>query len=321
MQPLVSVIVPVYKVEEDLARCLDSLRKQSLSNIEILLVDDASPDECGKICDAYASQDDRFRVFHNEVNQGLSVARNIGIANAYADYLMFVDSDDWVHKDFCKSAYECAICYNADLVMFRCQFIKKTELSERAYNYSHNYTKNGYKTRLEAIDLLQKDISVGHFAWNKLYRKELFNHISYPQGYLCEDGGTTYKTVWHAKRIYYLDQALYYYCYREDSITNKKTEKYIRDLYEMSMQRYRDLSAWGYPADKLDMVLKNVALVFCIMKKPNNSDPCYVYCENVLRSSKNIPDLTLRRRFLFALFKYCRPLFEFICIMCKKKVC
>ena len=98
-RPLVSIIVPVYKVEDVLTRCLDSLRKQSLQEIEIILVDDASPDRCGEICARYAAEDSRFRIIQHAKNRGLSAARNTGIAHASAGYLMFVDSDDWVHED------------------------------------------------------------------------------------------------------------------------------------------------------------------------------------------------------------------------------
>ena len=205
MQPLVTVIVPVYKVEPYLTRCLDSLCRQSLKDIEILLIDDASPDGCGVICDAYAAKDPRFTVIHNEKNQGLSVARNIGIEHATADYLMFVDSDDWVHEDFCKDSYECAAHYQADLVMFRYQYIKndkytkgkspnRTPLPCHAQNTTPTSpAASGYKIQSEAIDLLQN--VVGQFAWNKLYRKKTFHGISYPPGYLYEDIGTTYKTI------------------------------------------------------------------------------------------------------------------------------
>ena len=106
MHPLVSVIVPVYKVEKYLVRCLDSLRGQSLHDIEIILIDDASPDSCGKICEEYAAKDVRFKVIYHAENRGLSEARNTGIKHAIAEFLMFVDSDDWVQEDFCKEAYE-----------------------------------------------------------------------------------------------------------------------------------------------------------------------------------------------------------------------
>ena len=188
--PLVSVIVPVYKVEDVLARCLDSLCRQSLREIEIILVDDASPDRCGEICEQYATENTRFKVIHHPENRGLSAARNTGIAHASSDYLMFVDSDDWVHEDFCKLPYECAVQQQADLVLFCFQFIDKNgspRLKKKADNRD-----SGKLTRLEAFELMLNKISFA--AWNKLYSRKLFQTISYPVGYFYEDVGTTYKT-------------------------------------------------------------------------------------------------------------------------------
>lgn len=320
MQPMISVIVPVYKVEDCLVRCLDSLCQQSLPNIEILLIDDASPDKCGKICDVYATKDRRFKVFHNEKNLGLSVARNIGIANATSDFLMFVDSDDWVHKDFCKIPYECAVQNQADLVMFRFQRISKHKKSERFLNQitSQDYLHSGSKTQLEAIDFLN---ACGNYAWNKLYHKDLFRHISYPPGYLYEDVGTTYKIVLNASHIYYLDKELYYYCYRSDSITTLNVEKSLKDLVEMTTQQYFDLVACGYSPDKLRLLLERTALDYCIKKKPNTSDKHYMFCKKVLLDSQSIPvNLSRERKVLFLLFKYCRPLFELLCMLFNKKI-
>ena len=116
--PAVSVIVPVYNVEPYLHRCVDSLTGQTLTDIEIILVDDGSTDGCGRICDEYAAADPRVRVVHQE-NAGLSEARNAGIDRARADYLMFVDSDDWVEKDYCRIPWEIARSQQADLVMFQ----------------------------------------------------------------------------------------------------------------------------------------------------------------------------------------------------------
>ena len=114
----VSVIVPLYNVEKYLARCLDSLCRQSLREIEIILVDDGSTDSSGEICEAYAAKDARFKVIHHTENKGVSVVRNTGVAHASGDYLMFVDSDDYVHEDYCRLPYEYAVKYHADLVMF-----------------------------------------------------------------------------------------------------------------------------------------------------------------------------------------------------------
>ena len=277
MQPLVSVIVPIYNVEKYLQRCLDSLCKQSLQDIEILLIDDASPDKCGEICDAYAKSDFRFRVFHNKKNQGLSVARNIGIEHAVCDYLMFVDSDDWVHQDFCKVAYECVVNNQADLVMFRFQnensFLRFGLKGININNTIHNTIQDEIKTRLEAMELIEtSQKGVGPAVWNKLYRKELFRDITFPPGYFHEDSGTTYKLVWRANRIYYVDKVLYHYCYHAGSISTLKAEKSLRDWNEMITKQYQDLSNWGYPQHKLDQLLKNIALWYCIKKKPDLSD-------------------------------------------------
>lgn len=316
MQPLVSVIVPVYKVEDCLVRCLDSLCRQMLQNIEIILVDDASPDQCGAICEEYVAKDSRFKVIHHLENRGLSAARNTGINEAIADYLMFVDSDDWVNEHFCKVAYECAVSYQADLVIFRYERI----------GYSFNsYRKNvvipsGFKTKIEIIDLMVQGIEVP-FACNKLYRKELFRNISYPLGYLHEDVGTTHKIVWQSDCIYFLNKVLYYHCYHKGSITTLQTEKSLRDWVEMNLLFYHDLVDWNYSSDKLDDLIINVCFTYCIRKKADYLDDKYVFCANVLRSCKNTPYyFSWKRKVLFALFKCNRSLFELVCVLFSKKL-
>ncbi len=314
MQPLVSVIVPVYKVEEYLIRCLDSLCRQSLKNIEILLIDDASPDRCGDICEQYATKDTRFKVIHHKENKGLSVARNTGIRQATADFLMFVDSDDYVHEDFCKDAYECAVRHKADLVMFRHQKIDKTGKPAKT-PYSEK-AGNGYKTRDEAIELMQECSMV---VWNKLYRKELFKTISYPPGYMYEDWGTTYKLIWQASRIYHMNKVLYYNCYRNDSITTLKTKKSMQDKLEMQLQQYHDLSAWGYPAVKLDKALLNWGISYYFWAEPDASDAQYIRCANIFQRYKLRPFIfTWKQNCFLILFKYCPLLFEPVCVLYKK---
>ena len=320
MKPLVSVIVPVYKVEKWLCRCLDSLKLQSLANIEIILVDDASPDRCGEICEEYVAKDSRFTVVHNEVNRGLSVARNIGINKAVGCYLMFVDSDDWVHKDFCKDAYACAEYYQADLVMFRRQWMDIGGHSIRT-PYPKEARSSGYKTREEAMNLLQH--AVGEVIWNKLYRKEMFQTVSFPEGYLQEDIGTTYKLIWQATRIYYLDKILYYHCLRDGSITSQKTEKYLQDGIAMRLKQYRDLAAWGYYSpEKQKTVLFNLALEYCMQKRPDSTDLYYSYCADVVRHCQcNFAAYTWKQNVMLFLFRHFPFLFEWVCILYGKKVC
>ena len=319
MQPLISVIVPVYKVEGCIVRCLDSLRRQSLTDIEIIMVDDASPDRCGKICEEYATKDTRFKVFHNHKNRGLSAARNLGIGYATSDYLMFVDSDDWVHNDFCKEAYECAVRYQADLVMFDHIKINKHGNYIRCGSDNDPIFSEGYKTGEEAMDLVLSD--GGNSAWNKLYKKELFEGISYPEGYLFEDTGTTYKLVAKASRVYYLDKALYYYCLRDGSISTIKSKKMIEDRVNLNLQRYRDLIAWGFNSERLDYRIKFFALWYCLVKKRDISNPNDAFLVQMLRSDCIPKRFTWLQKMLVIMFKYCPSLFEEFSTLCGMKIC
>ena len=319
MKPLISVIVPVYKVEDFIICCLDSLSRQSLRDIEIILIDDASPDRCGEICEEFVAKDSRFRVFHHEVNRGLSAARNTGIKEATADYLMFVDSDDWVHKDFCKLPYECAVQYGADLVIFNRLRVKKFKNCQNEYFNNYGSIASGYKTKWEILNLLSSR-DCGQAAWNKLYRKELFKDVSYPEGYICEDIGTTYKLVLAASCIYYCNRILYFWRIRDGSISSLKTNKSLNDYIEMSKQQYHDLTAHGYPVKKIDQRLKDIAFEYCIRKKRDLADTDYVYFSKTLKSSDQIPKgFSRRHKILFVLFKYCTPLFELICVLWGKK--
>ena len=238
MIPKVSVIVPIFNVGAYLPRCLDSLRNQTLSEIEIILVDDGSSDDSGEIADRYAQEDSRFQVIHQE-NQGLSAARNRGIELARADFLMFVDSDDWVEPDFCRIPYECATKHGVELVIFRRWYdgfpTEKKQSDE---------LPEGLCTRETAMRLLYH--SAGVVAWNKLYHKRLFEHIRYPIGRVYEDHGTTHKLVHAAEWIWTSNSLLYHYCYRENSIVNTHSQKHIRDQTDMYLLEANNLQQLGY---------------------------------------------------------------------------
>ena len=308
MKKLISIIVPVYKVENYLKECLDSLCRQSMPEIEIILIDDASPDRCGEICDAYAARDERFRVVHRPENKGLSAARNLGISLASCDYLMFVDSDDWVHDDFCRDAFQCAMLNHADLVMFDYQCVKESEIIQKntkPFAITH-------VTREEAIDLLFTKVQ--NYSWNKLYHKSLFNGINYPEGYFFEDVATTYKLVLTATDIFYMNNTLYYYRLRPGSITSD-TKNYA-DGFKMHMVRAKDLWTKGFLTPQFLMYLNNLGMSYCIRNKSNYSNPDYAFLAHVLRQNKSIPKkFSWKRKILFVLFKYCPPAFELICAL------
>ena len=320
MQPLISVIVPIYNVEDCLPLCLDSLCRQSLKNIEILLVDDASPDRCSEICEQYAMHDPRIKVFHHKKNKGLSAARNTGIQHAISDYLMFVDSDDWVHEDFCKDAYECAINNNADLVMFGYQHIQNNTLLDKQAQYLTHTVPDGFRNHEDAINLTFT--AFGMVAWNKLYQRKLFENILYPDGQVFEDSATSYKLVWKAANVYCMNKVLYYRYLRPGSITMRKpTREMVRERFKVYWRQCCDLSEWGFHSVQQDQFKVYAALTYCIQTPLDFTDSYYSIAANVLQNVIIVPSgFTRRRKFLIKLFKISPNLFNFVCTLCNKQV-
>ncbi len=213
-QILITVIIPVYNVERYLRKCLDSIINQTYQELEIIVVDDGSKDSSGNICDEYASKDSRIKVIHKK-NGGLSSARNAGLEIATGDYVMFVDSDDFVEPDFCKIPLELALAKEADIVSFGFNKITKEGNVATIKTNSPRYIlpEEGIKELI-----LVKD-HIYNFAWNKLYKLSLFNGIRYPFGKTYEDQATTYLLFDKANKIYVDDALLYNYIFRSDSIS------------------------------------------------------------------------------------------------------
>lgn len=311
----VSVIVPVYKVEDYLYRCLDSLAAQDLNKIEFLLIDDGSPDKSGEMCEEYARKDPRFRVFHKE-NGGLSSARNYGIERARGEFIMFVDSDDWVRSDFCRTAYSCAIKNNSDLVMFcnkvvrsvyETSFERVTELAE------------GHKSWMEAIDLLLGGVNV--YAWNKLYKRSLFEGVRYPEGRLFEDQPVTWKLVSKAQNVYFTNEVLYFYFMRDSSIAHQESYKATKDKFEMRMQFYEGIKEKGYSGDRLDWAIANAALSYAMRVRSSPNDEISVRVNKILNSYKKIPGkLFFMQKVLMFLYQKNIHLFDFFCEIMGKRI-
>ena len=205
---LVSVIIPVYNVEDFVVKCLDSVYEQSYENIEIIVVDDGSTDKSGELVDNFAKNKSNVMVIHQE-NKGLSAARNLGISKAKGEWIALVDSDDYVAKDFVKKMVEATEKDNVDIVV--CGFNQEKPAEE---------ILSGDEA---TIKLLTKQENLDVVAWNKLYKKELFvkNNIWYPVGEKHEDSLTTYKLLSVAEKVSYIADSLYFYVERKDSIMNK----------------------------------------------------------------------------------------------------
>lgn len=217
--PLISIIVPIYNVEEYLPRCVESILAQTYKNLEIILVDDGSTDHSGEICDTYRGKDARIRVIHKK-NGGLSDARNAGLDIMTGEYVACIDSDDFVSPFFIsnlwialdKSGSDMASSwfveyYNGDIVPSaqEVELAKVKELSREKY-----FEKLLYQDGVEIS------------AWGKLYKSSFFKNVKYPVGKLYEDVPTTYKLIEQAKKIAVIPNIDYYYYQRENSIAQSK---------------------------------------------------------------------------------------------------
>lgn len=234
MSQKISIIIPIYNVEHYLKRCLDSVINQKYDDLQIILVDDGSTDGSGLICDEYCKKDSRIQVVHKE-NGGLSDARNVGLNIAFGDYIMFIDSDDYVSKDFCSCSISDANKTGADIVVFG-----YTNVYEDYTIESCILKENEKVYSFEDALLMLQNGTMSSFAWNKLYKSSLFkNGIRYPKGKVYEDVGTTYLLFANAKKIFWSSANLYYYQRRNDSITGKKFNvKDTMDWFRLSLERF-----------------------------------------------------------------------------------
>lgn len=239
--PTISVIVPVYKVEPYLRRCVESILNQSFSDLELILVDDGSPDSCGAICDEYAMIDSRVHVIHQE-NGGLSAARNAGMdwvyANSDSQYLTFIDSDDWVHKEYISIMYGAAEKNDAPLVM--CDMFPISYITEdKPISAVSCYFMDAEQAYVSYYDL-------GIRAWCKLIHRSLMEDVRFPVGKLHEDAYVTHIIHFAAKRIAVCDVPLYYYFENPNSITRVKWSERRLDEMEGHELRLAYLLENGY---------------------------------------------------------------------------
>jgi len=215
--PLISVIVPVYKVEKYLPKCVDSILAQTYRNLEIILVDDGSPDGCPAICDAYAEKDHRVLVIHKE-NGGLSDARNAALDRISGDFVTFVDSDDFVGKKYVEGLFQALSETESDLSVCDFSIVEKDCLvPDPAIPDVSRLKVFSPAKALEAI-LYQREFDTS--AWGKLYRSSLFREIRFPKGMWYEDLATTYKIIFRTQKIVFTPFKAYFYWQRQGSIIN-----------------------------------------------------------------------------------------------------
>ncbi len=242
MEDLVSVIIPVYNVEKYLDKCVSSVIGQTYTNLEIILVDDGSTDSSGKLCNKWSKCDKRIKVYHKK-NGGLSDARNYGIKKSGGEYLVFIDSDDYVDERYVEYLKKLIVKYSTDLSISSYKI-----LSKKVQDIGVGY-KEDLLSQKDALKRLVNEEGFTVSACAKMYRKNLFDYISFPVGKLYEDNATIYKLIMKCNKIAYGNKSYYFYCLRKNSITRCEFNVKKMDAIEMTSimcddisKKYSDLS-------------------------------------------------------------------------------
>ena len=262
MKEKVSIIIPIYKVEKYIRKCIDSVLKQTYNNIEIILVDDGSPDNCPSICDEYAKKDNRIKIIHKK-NGGLSDARNYGLDIATGNWITFIDSDDYVTEDYVETLLNLSEI-NYDIGVILPQYVYEGKINKK------NQEKKSKSIILKSVDALEMMLYQKEFdtsAWGKIYKKELFENVRFPKGKLYEDISTIYITFLKSKNVVYYNKKKYMYLQRKDSIMGQKfkvkdmdyitqAEKMLNDIKKISNENLTNSAICRYVNANYSILLK-----------------------------------------------------------------
>ncbi|MCQ2515233.1 MAG: glycosyltransferase family 2 protein [Saccharofermentans sp.] len=253
---MISVIVPVYNVEDYLPHCLDSIINQTFIDFEALLIDDGSTDSSGIICDNYASLDKRFKCIHI-TNSGVANARNIGINNASGDYLTFIDSDDYVAEDYLEYLYTLAYNNNADISV--CGY------SDNNLFVTNNKNLKLYSNNKDCMSAFFTTNEITSSPWCKLFKVSIWKDIRFDMDSLCEDAATLYKVIAKTNSIVVGFDRKYFYRKRDSSATNKpfsyKDIDYIHTMEERSSFIYKNYPELIHASNAYIIYAANLALI------------------------------------------------------------
>lgn len=275
---MISVVVPVYKVEAYLSRCVDSILRQTHTDFELILVDDGSPDRCGEICEDYAKQDNRVRVLHRE-NGGLSAARNTGIEwvlkNSTSEWITFIDSDDWIHPCYLELLYQAVQSTGLSLAIGG---FERTDGTHEPI-----VDKTARETVVEPEAFYCADKVTATVAWGKLYHKMDFSLIRYPEGKIHEDEFTTYKLLFSYERIAVIDHPLYAYFQNSQSIMGSKwNPKHIAETEGM-LEELQFFAANGFPEAEAITARAYLNSIYRNLQNAKACGDCYLTEVSVLK--------------------------------------
>lgn len=256
---MISVIIPVYNIERYLVQCLNSVIDQTFRDIEIILINDGSTDSSGKICDDYAGRDKRVKVIHQN-NQGLSYARNVGTLKANGEWIFYLDSDDWLDSETLFRLHDFATNEGCDVGQCGFYYVyDKHMLLRRTKRKERNKT---ILDRNEAMRELIENDRVKNFAWGKLYKRDLIKDIQFPVGKFFEDSFWQHHVVHRVERYGIINEPLYYYRQRTDSISGQKSENlhHLAEGYEKRLEFIKEC----YPHFTEIMVKKNKEISYLL---------------------------------------------------------
>lgn len=229
----VSVIVPVYNVEGYLPKCLQSIVEQSYDNLEIIIIDDGSTDCSGEICDQYAALDERIQVIHQE-NKGLSAARNAGLDICKGEYILFVDSDDYLDFSMIEKLMDLVCKYQ--VMIATCNF-QKVWSGEQLEQLEQDDFEGVYEVRKSVGEILGEHIVFYTVVWNKLFHRSCFEQVRFPVGKIFEDEFITYKLIHNTDKVAITKEKLYFYRQRTGSIVNTSKVDRKKDFFEAYQER------------------------------------------------------------------------------------
>lgn len=283
-QPLVSIIIPVYNAEKYIQTCLESITKQTYSNIEVIAVDDGSLDQSLKICQQYQLEYPMIKSFHKK-NEGVAKTRNYGLHKAKGDFITFVDSDDFIHPDYVRNLVDQLLHNQADIAI--CNFYKILE-GKKVPNYKEKEIENTNFSQKEAMKLFLYQDKIDSSFWAKMYKKKLFDNITIKNYKVFEDMDTLYQLILKTEKVAYCSRVLYYYLVRQDSLIHKKfskeNAKVISILDEMEkkvLQIYPDLESAFY--------IRKMNAYFYILRNVKKNSELYLEARQfILKNRKKV---------------------------------
>ena len=307
--PTISVVVPVYKVEQYLKRCVDSILNQTYKDYELILVDDGSPDRAPEMCDQYAKDYPFIHVIHQE-NGGLSAARNSGIEwalkNSNSEWITFIDSDDWIHPQY----LELLLCANEQFGTL-ISFSKLSIVNH--YEIKNDFFDKSVCRQMRTEDVYSDDSYDATAACGRLYKKVLFRDIRFPVGKWHEDTFTTYKVYFSVNGVSVVDKELYYYFQNPDGIVHSSWNPRKMDLFEAEenqLKYFKDKNNDEMYQIVLKSYLKSLTYNMSVIKNKDEFKEYYIQLRNKLRTAikKNKKEYGLTYRNSFILFKYAFPI-------------